>query len=93
MRSRVRLASLTVLGLLITWAVAVPISVAQTFKGPGPWIDVTQYDAKGDGMTDDSAAIQNALDAAAAPVCATVMLTCTPSNTYLVSRTLRVGSS
>jgi hypothetical protein len=44
---------------------------------------------RGDGATDDTAAIQNALNAAAAD-CATVQLACTAQNTYVVSSTIHV---
>ncbi len=69
-------------------------NATETFEGPGPWIDVTDpaYGAKGNGAHEDGPAIQAALKAAAAPVCATVALTCTPQNTFLVSQTLTVPS-
>ena len=44
---------------------------------------------KGDGSTDDTKAIQDALNAAA-PECATVELACTQQNTYVVSAPIQV---
>lgn len=53
-------------------------------KGPGPWVDVTHpdYGATGDGITDDTAAIQNAINSLGTAG-GTVYI---PRGTYLVSR-------
>src|SRR5213593_1661413 len=53
-------------------------------KGTRPWVDVRAYGAKGDGVTDDTAAIQAAVTAAAGGV-----LQC-PAGTYLVVGTIAV---
>jgi hypothetical protein len=93
-----RLASVTTLSVVIALVVSESACAAgnatQTFVGPGPWIDVADpaYGAVGNGVHQDGPAIQAALTAAAAPVCATVALTCTPQNTFLVSQTLTVPS-
>jgi pectate lyase-like protein len=50
----------------------------------GPWIDVCAHGAKGDGKTDDTAAIQSAFDAAARAGGGAVLLR---RGTYLVSPT------
>lgn len=52
-------------------------------------ISVTEFGAKGDGVTDDTKAIQDALDAASSQGGATVLL---PKGVYLISDHLRVGS-
>jgi hypothetical protein len=98
MTSRRQLTSATMLSFVITLALGGSACAAgnatQTFVGPGPWIDVTDpaYGAVGNGAHEDGPAIQAALKAAAAPACATVALTCTPQNTFLVSQTLIVPS-
>jgi hypothetical protein len=54
-----------------------------------PWFDVRAYNAKGDGVTDDTAAIQSALDAAADLGGGTVFL---PAGTYVITSSLVVGT-
>jgi Pectate lyase superfamily protein len=63
----------------------------ETVQGPRPRIDVTAYGAKGDGSTDDTAAIQSAITAAcAAPNRPTVFF---PPGTYVVSQTQNPSTS
>jgi Pectate lyase superfamily protein len=56
-----------------------------SFQGPRPWIDVTAYGAKGDGTTNDTTAIQNAINAACTnhPVGGVVFF---PVGAYMVSQ-------
>jgi hypothetical protein len=58
------------------------------FVGPFPsWLDLKRdFSAKGDGVTDDTQAIQNGLDAVGAPGHSPVLYV--PDGTYLVTRTL-----
>ena len=56
----------------------------ETVQGPRPRIDVTAYGAKGDGVTDDTAAIQAAITAAcSSPIHPTVFF---PEGQYIVSQ-------
>ena len=55
----------------------------------GPWVDVRAYGAKGDGTTDDTTALQNALNS----VRTAGGIVFFPSGTYLYSTPLRIGSS
>jgi hypothetical protein len=52
-------------------------------RGPRPWADVRAYGARGDGTTDDRAAIQAAIDAT--PPGGTVLI---PTGTYLLGGAL-----
>lgn len=66
----------------------VPIPV--TISGPSPWIDVKAYGAKGDGVTDDSGAIQGAINACPANGCTIYF----PSSaTYKIGTGLTISSS
>jgi hypothetical protein len=55
-----------------------------------PTYDVTSYGAKGDGNTDDTAAIQSTIDAAVANNGGTIYL---PRGTYVISDELVIGSN
>lgn len=55
----------------------------------GPWIDVRAYGAVGDGVTDDTTAIQNALNA----VPSTGGRVFLPFGTYKVSSSLTIGNT
>lgn len=60
----------------------VPNVIGQVAFAGKPWFDVTAFGAAGDGVTDDTAAIQAAINAAAAAGGGTVFV---PAGTYLVS--------
>jgi hypothetical protein len=79
-----------VAGLLLAAPAAVadgivPRSPELTWRRPAREIDPRRYGARGDGLADDTAALQAALDVDDA----TVVI---PPGTYLVSRPLRIGS-
>jgi len=54
-------------------------------KGPNPWTDVKAYGAKGDGINDDTAAIQAAIDNVEKAGGGTVFF---PHGTYIVTSTI-----
>jgi hypothetical protein len=56
---------------------------------PGPLYEVKNYGAKGDGVTDDTANIQRALDAVAAAGGGTLHF---PGGTYMISSVLKYGT-
>ena len=60
------------------------------FKGPVPFIDVTAYGAKGDGSTDDTTAIQNAIASLSGSVGGSIYFPC---GTYKVSSSLAFATS
>lgn len=73
--------------------VAVAMALASVGWGQAPLFDVRQYGAKGDGVTDDTAAIQAALDAAKAAGGGTVYVR---PGTYMVAATatrISIGSN
>ncbi len=59
------------------------------FITKGPWIDVRAFGAKGDGITDDSSAIQDAIDSLA-PSGGTVYI---PKGTFVVNSFIRLSMS
>ncbi len=72
--------NLTVNGSLVSLAGSIDM------KGPNPWYDVKAFGATGNGSTDDTTAIQNAINAEASTG-GTVYF---PPGTYLITSTLNV---
>jgi len=72
---------------VITWTEHYRVDSAGgvAFRGPRPWVDVRAYGAMGDGITDDTIAIQAALDQGG-----TIFV---PNGTYIISSTLLIGSN
>ena len=64
------------------------ISVNDIIVKSGPWLDVRAYGATGDGVTDDTAAIQAALNNASVITRGAIVFM--PAGDYLVTSTLRV---
>jgi hypothetical protein len=58
-------------------------------KGPSPWIDVKAYGAKGDGSTDDTAALQSAINAVGSNG-GTVFF---PPGTYYIKSSIKSNAS
>ena len=85
--------SLCIITLLAcdTLAVAKPPLFDDEFVGPFPsWVNVqTECGAKGDGVTDDAAAIQKGLDIVN-PTAATRKVLYFPAGTYRITKTLNV---
>jgi hypothetical protein len=62
-------------------------------NGPVPWIDVTTYGAKGDGSTDDSTAINNAISMGC-PTNTSPSIGCTvffPQGTYKINSAITIA--
>jgi hypothetical protein len=70
------------------YSTSLTVNGPATFSGPRPWIDVRAYGAKGDGVTDDTTAIQTAINAL--PGAGGTILF--PAGTYIVSQALALPS-
>ncbi len=71
------------------WSEPVTLTVNDGLKYTGTTFNVKDFGAKGDGVTDDTQAIKNALAAADKVAWSTVYL---PTGTYIVKETLSPGS-
>ena len=75
----------------LRWLPTRSAASAQALSGPDPWFDVAAFGAKGDGSSNDTAAIQAALDAAGSgkwPLIGGMVLM--PRGTYMISSPLVV---
>jgi hypothetical protein len=74
--------------LIIGGAVSTPTGAAPPGNGFSAWFNVKAYGAKGDGVTNDTAALQRAVDA----IPATGGVLYLPAGTYLISSALNLKS-
>jgi pectate lyase-like protein len=77
-------------GVGLRWRVVTPGGPGN--QGASAWINVRSFGAKGDNSTDDTAAIQAAVNAAVAAGGAVVYLPHPPGGGYKISATIRVAS-
>lgn len=84
-RRSVLRSALAVSGIAVS-ATAVSTGDATALAADAGWVNVKDHGAQGDGTTDDTAAIQAALDA-----CGPGNITVLPAGVYRTSAPLRIG--